>query len=437
MNGTVPIDRSLVETILTENGIDDLGRASIREIVRVASEVERRSGVPFIRMEMGIPGLPSPSIGATAQIEALHRGVSAQYPPIDGIPELKHETARFVRLFLDIEVDPAGCVPVVGSMEGAFATFLVANRNDHTRKGTLFIDPGFPVQKQQCTMLGHEYDTFDISRYRGALLRDQLELHLKREHISSILYSNPNNPAWVCLTDEELQIIGDLSRTYDVTVIEDLAYFGMDFRRDYSRPGKPPYQPTVAKYTDNYILLLSASKMFSYAGERLGMIIVSRELYNRRYPDLTRYYASDRFGHALIYGAIYALTAGTSHSAQHAAAAMLKAANDGELDFVGETREYGRRAEAMKRQFLDRGFTIVYDRDGDEPIGDGFFFTIAYPGMDANTLMRELMRVGISTMGLGIAGSAYPDGLRVCVSRFTVDDEPLLRERLRQFQAAR
>ncbi|MFW6228873.1 MAG: hypothetical protein ACOC2V_05375, partial [Alkalispirochaeta sp.] len=162
-----------------------------------------------------------------------------------------------------------------------------------------------------------------------------------------------------------------------------------------------------------------------------------RELDNRRYPDLTRYYASDRFGHALIYGAVYALTAGTSHSAQHAAAAMLKAANDGELDFVGETREYGRRAEAMKRQFLDRGFTIVYDRDGDEPIGDGFFFTIAYPGMDANTLMRELMRVGISTMGLGIAGSAYPDGLRVCVSRFTVDDEPLLRERLRQFRAPR
>jgi hypothetical protein len=27
------------------------------------------------------------------------------------------------------------------------AAFLVANRSDHNKKGTLFIDPGFPVQK--------------------------------------------------------------------------------------------------------------------------------------------------------------------------------------------------------------------------------------------------------------------------------------------------
>jgi hypothetical protein len=52
-------------------------------------------------------------------------------------------------------------------------------------------------------------------------------------------------------------------------VIEDLAYFGMDFRKDISKPGVPPYQPTIAKYTDNYILLISTSKVFSYAGQRI------------------------------------------------------------------------------------------------------------------------------------------------------------------------
>ena len=90
-----------------------------------------------------MPGLPSPDVGVTAQIGALQRGVSAQYPPIDGIPQVKREASRFAKLFLDIDVNPAGCVPVVGSMQGAFAGFLTANRNDHTRKGTLFIDPRF------------------------------------------------------------------------------------------------------------------------------------------------------------------------------------------------------------------------------------------------------------------------------------------------------
>ena len=40
--------------------------------------------------------------------------------------------------------------------------FLVANRNNRHREGTLFLDPGFPVQKQQCIVLGHAYRTFDV-----------------------------------------------------------------------------------------------------------------------------------------------------------------------------------------------------------------------------------------------------------------------------------
>jgi aspartate/methionine/tyrosine aminotransferase len=430
---TTPLDRGLVDRISRQSGVRNLATASIREIVQLVSDIQTETGVPFIRMEMGVPGLPSPDVGRNAQIEALSRGVSASYPPIDGLPHLKEETARFADLFLGISVDPTGCVPVVGSMEGAFATFLVANRNNHNRKGTLFLDPGFPVQKQQCTILGHQYDSFDIAHYRGPALRDKLESCLADDHVSSILYSNPNNPAWVCLTEEELSTIGELSTQYDVTVIEDLAYFGMDFRTDYSRPGTP-YQPTVARYTENYVLLLSTSKMFSYAGERLGMLIVSPRLFQRRYPDLLRYYSSDQFGRALVYGAMYALTAGTSHSAQYAVAAMLKAANDGDLNFVATTREYGRRAAIMKRHFTENGFTIVYDTDGAVPIGDGFFFTIAYPGMSAGTLMAELLRYGISAMGLGITGSAFPDGLRACVSRFTADMEPLLAQRLAAFR---
>jgi aspartate/methionine/tyrosine aminotransferase len=362
-----PIDRTVVDDVLAQSEVADLGTANIREIVRIVSEIETISQARFVRMEMGVPGLPSPDVGVAAQIEALEHGVSAQYPPIDGIPQLKREASRFARLFLDIEAAPAGCVPVVGSMQGAFATFLTANRNDHTRKGTLFIDPGFPVQKQQCSVLGHEYDSFDIADFRGERLRDQLEEHLKKGEISSILYSNPNNPSWVCLDEAELRIIGETAKKYDVTVIEDLAYFGMDFRVDYGQPGAPPYQPTVARYTDNYVLLLSTSKFFSYAGERVAVIIISDALYNRRYPDLLRYYNSELFGHALIYGAVYALTAGASHSAQYAVAALLKAANDGALNFVAQTQEYGRRAAIMKHAFTDNGFEIVYASTSPSP----------------------------------------------------------------------
>ncbi len=435
MNHETPITRTVVDSCLKTNGIGPLGRSSIREIVQLVSQIEAESGQTFIRMEMGVPGLSSPALGPAAQIEALSRGVSAQYPVIDGLPALKEETARFARLFLDISIKPAGCIPVVGAMQGAFATFMVANRNDRTRKGTLFLDPGFPVQKQQCTILGHEYDSFDISEFRGERLRGELERHLREGLISSILYSNPNNPSWMCLDEEELRIIGELASRYDVTVIEDLAYLGMDFRKDYSRPGTAPYQPTVARYTDNWVLLISTSKMFSYAGERLGLLLVSDALFDRSYPDLLRYYNTDRFGRALVYGALYALSAGTGHSAQYAVAAMLKAANDGEMNFVAVTREYGRRAAIMKELFTDNGFRIVYDHDRDQAVADGFFFTISYPGMDGDSLMKELLYYGISAMGLAITGSAHPEGLRACVSRFSYDQAPVLADRLRRFRA--
>ncbi len=182
---------------------------------------------------------------------------------------------------------------------------------------------------------------------------------MKTGKVSSILYSNPNNPSWICFTDEELQIIGDLATRYDAVVIEDLAYFGMDFRKDVSVPGEPPFQPTVAKYTDNYLLLISCSKTFSYAGQRIGLMVISDKLFYRRYPDLLRYYSSDMFGYAMIFGALYALSAGASHSAQYAVTAILKAANEGKFNIVDEVREYEQRAKIMKALFIKYGFNLL------------------------------------------------------------------------------
>jgi aspartate/methionine/tyrosine aminotransferase len=200
-----------------------------------------------------------------------------------------------------------------------------------------------------------------------------------------------------------------------VIVLEDLAYFGMDFRKDISVPGKKPFQPTVAKYTDNYILLISTSKFFSYAGQRLAMMAVSDKLFNRRYPDLKRYYTSDLLGHTIIYGAIYALSAGASHSAQIGMAAMFKAVNDGRYNLVDGIKQYGDRAKAMKKLFTGNGFHIVYDKDIDVPLPTDFYFTISYPGFTGTQLLEELLYCSISA-NLDITGSTQR-GTEAYVSR--------------------
>ena len=428
-----PINFEIVKEKITQSGLKSIGDASIREIKKLVDQIEKASGEKFVRMEMGIPGLPPSKIGIEAQKAALDKGIAAIYPDIFGIAPLKEQISKFVKNFMNIEVNPEGCLPTVGSMQGSFAAFMTLNRMYANREGTLFIDPGFPVHKQQLKVMGQGWESFDVYNYRGEKLRDKLESYLSTGRFCSLLYSNPNNPSWICFTDKELQIIGELANKYNIIVIEDLAYFGMDFRKDYSVPGEPPYQPTVANYTDNFVLLISSSKVFSYAGERVGMMVISDKLFNTTAPDLLRFYKSNNVGYAMIFGTLYSLSSGTNHSSQYALAAMLEAANAGNFNFVDDVKEYGEKAKIMKQMFLDNGFNIVYDKDEDKPIADGFYFTFAYPGFSGGELLEEFLFYGISAITLDITGSERHEGIRACVSLVQCSQFPDLEYRLKKF----
>lgn len=429
---STPVNSKIADEIINQFNLSSFGKATIREVVAIASQIEKQTGVPFIKMEMGVPGLKPSEVGVRAEIESLKNGIASIYPVIDGLPELKKEASRFIKAFIDVDVPAEACVPVVGSMQGTFASFLTCGQCNEGRDTILFIDPGFPVQKQQIGVLGLKYESFDAYDFRGEKLKGKLESYLKKGNIAAIIYSNPNNPSWICLNDEELKIIGELADRYDVIVLEDLAYFAMDFRKDLSKPFQPPFQATVARYTNNYAMLISGSKAFSYAGQRIAVVAMSEQLYNRHYPGLTKKYGNVTYGRVFVHRVLYAISSGTSHSAQYALAAMFKAASDGQFNFIEEVKEYGRRAAKLKKIFLDNGFYIVYNKDLEEEIADGFYFTIGYPGMTGGELMKELIYYGVSAISLETTGSCQ-QGLRACTSFVKDDQYDLLAERMALF----
>lgn len=426
-----PINKELIDNTIREHGIQDFAKATIREVKGVAAHAEKESGVEFIKMEMGIPGLPAAQVGVDAQIKSLQDGIAHSYPDIQGLPALKEAASEFVKAFIGVDINPEGCVPVCGSMQGTFASFLTCSQADKMKDTVLFIDPGFPVQKMQLQVQGTKYETFDVYNFRGEKLGPKLESYLTNGNICAIVYSNPNNPSWICMTDDELRTIGSLATKYDCIIMEDLAYFAMDFRRDI-RPFQKPYQPSVANYTDNYILLISGSKAFSYAGERIGVTCISDKLFHRHYPDLAERYEGLPFGPVFSTRMLYALSSGTSHSAQYAMAAMLKAAAEGKFDFRSEIKIYGDRAHKLKEIFTRHNFYIVYDKDLDQPIADGFYFTIGYPGMTSGELAHELMYYGVSAICLVTTGSEQ-EGLRVCTSFIRDEQYAALEERMAIF----
>ena len=426
------INPDIIDSIVKELEIDDIRRASIRQIGAVVRAAEARTGVEYVHFEMGIPGLPPSEVGVKAECEALQRGVASVYPIIDGIPELKLQASRFIKAFLDTEISPDGCIPTVGSMQASFASLMLASQLDSRRDTVLYIDPGFPVQKMQAQVIGVNVESFDIADFRGKDLEAKLEGYFKKGNICAVLYSSPNNPTWMCLREEELEIIGRLATKYDVVVIEDLAYMTMDFRRDMGTPFIPPYQPSVSHYTDNYILLVSASKIFSYAGQRIAVACISDALYNRHYDALKSRYGIARFGAAFAYIFLYSFSSGVSHSAQCAMAAMLRAACDGEYDFVGDIKEYALRTARIKEILTRNGFNIVYDKDVDEDVSDGFFFTVGYKDMDGGELLKELLYYGISGIDLSTTGGIRK-GIRACSSNIKPHHYALLEERLKLF----
>ena len=425
----------LVAEACSACNVSDLSHATIGEILLAAQYLENKTGIPFVRMDQGSPGLPVNRYGVEAEKKALDSGICSQYPAAEGFRGLKEAASRFVKAFIDVDIDPRGCVPTTGSVEGTFAAFIACTQRIPGKDKVLFIDPGFPIQKSQLRILGIEWRNFDVYSWRGAeKLRSRLEDELASGDIAAIIYSNPDNPAWICLEEEELEVIGELATRYDAVVLEDLAYFCMDYRKELGRPFEPPYLPTVARYTDNYILLLSASKIFSYAGQRIAMMCISDGLFNRRYPALAeRYCDSGVFGVTLTASILYMITSGCTYSTQFGYMEMLNLSCEGVIDFVGDTREYAARTRRIKEIMLRHGFHVVYDKDIAQPVGDGFFFTVGYEGLSGDELVEELMHYGVSCISLSTTGSLQ-QGVRGCSSRMREDLYPLLEERMAEFE---
>lgn len=434
----VPLDKHIVDSICRQFGLrnfNELGTASIRQLAGVVRNIEQATGLEYVNMALGEPGLPAEKIGIKAEHQALLNGCASHYPNIIGIPEVKKWGSEFVRAFINIPRPPECILPTVGSMQAAFALNMLLTRLNPEKDTILFLDPCFPVQKMQCNVIGSRIEAFDIADFRGDKLREELERHLQSGRIAGILFSNPNNPTWACLTDEELRTIGELATEYDAIVLEDLAYLNMDFRDpNRGNPYAEPYQPSVGQYTHNCIQLISCSKIFSYAGQRAAFVAIDPVLGKRVYPALgKRLHNNGELLQSFAYFFLYALSSGVCHSVQYGMAAMLQAACEGKLRFVDNTREYARRAKKIKEILVRNGFHIVYDKDANgQEVGDGFFFTFGYKDWSGKKLVNKLIYYGVSAISLESTG-AQREGMRGCASTIREDQYEVLDERLRKF----
>ena len=422
-------DSQLVDELLLREGIN-LSRCGLEELWGAIDLIERELGAKFLRMDFGVPGLRPSIIALTAQATALTKSViPSQYPPSDGIPQLKGAASQFLNKFLAVESPPECILPTCGATQGAFIAQAVAARRHEKMNEILFLEPGYPPMKAQSRFLGIKSTGIDLYDHRGDRLIDAIESTVREKgSIGTISWSSPNNPTWNVLTEEELKGIARVCNSWDLVAIEDAAYFGMGTRTEADRPSK-----TIAQFTDNYFLLLSASKMLSYAGERIGVLATSRQMMRRRYDGLEPTFGTKEVGAALK-RTIFNLTAGAPHSAQYAVAAILETINAGEYDLERSLAAYSQRAKKIKTVLIDNGFYLIYESAERSTSGDGFYFTFGYPGFDAMGLFKELLYYGVTALPLQLFGSSHSDGLRGCVALIDKQNLRVLAERITRFR---
>ena len=432
MTSLIPISNESLDEIIDETGYDSKN-LSIRETNRLATLIGQKGKFDFVRMEMGIPNLPTPDIAKEAEKLAIDEGMQGIYPPFDGIPELKEAGTRFVKAFLNLNVGTEHVIPTCGSLQGGYISQALAGNMYQGKDTILYLDPTFPVTRYQAKFLGLKSEGIELYDNRGDKLIEAINAKVAAGNIGGLLWSSPNNPSWSCLNEMELKRVAEICDNNDILAIEDLAYLGMDFRKDYSQPGVEPYIPTVGQFGKNWVTLISASKAFSFPGPRCGLAIISPTLNRQEFTKLKQFCGRERFGHAFSLGGLYVTTSGVSHTAQFALAKMLEKSTNGDYNFIKVTREYGRRATKVREIFLKYGFKQVYEKDMEETVGNGFYLTMSYPSYDGTSLMLELMKYGISTITLKSTGSNRHEGLRVCISFVDNEDMPVLEQRLKKF----
>lgn len=427
-------DREKIDSIIKSAGLD-YGEFHIEEFWSAVDHLENKLNFQYVRMDFGVPGLTPPQDGLQTHQQTLLQGqIPQQYPPHSGVPALNSAMAQFVSDRLDTPVTGKDFFVTCGATQALFVAQSVAVKLNPKASSVVFLTPNYPPMCAQARFLGMDVHSIEVDGNRGEALLESIRAVFETGTVAAFCWASPSNPGWTVLNDQELAGIAALCKSHNVIPIEDLTYLGMVTSPTATDKTAPVILPSIAKYADDYFLVMSTSKMLSYAGERIGFLAGSKHLLETRNDTLKDAFGVDSVRRACG-SVIFNTTGGAPHSAQYAVATTLEAINRKEYDLDGVLSVYLERAKTLKKLLQQHGFYLIYATENDDEL-DGFYVSFGYPGLSELALLQELLYLGVTVLPLSIFGSRRSDGVRACVGRLSEDKLAMLATRLKEFQGA-
>ena len=242
---------------------------SVKESATLAINLEARAlraqGRKIAHFGFGQAAFPVPQL---LQDALKANANSNMYLPTQGMVELREAVSAYYKTQFGLEFSTDRICIGPGSKELIFQTLYLV-------EGALLVPaPSWVSYGPQASLRGKKVFPIETSRENSyKLTPDELDLacHSSGQQQKMLILNNPNNPTGAVYSQEEIDALAEICKAYQVIVISDEIYAGIDFT------GKP--HASMAKpYPEGTIVSGGLSKLFAAGGYRLGVMMFPESL---------------------------------------------------------------------------------------------------------------------------------------------------------------
>jgi N-succinyldiaminopimelate aminotransferase len=217
-----------------------------------------------LNLGQGKPDFDAPADVIMHLVQAAQSGQYNQYAPGPGTSSLRQAVADHAKRFYKLEISPVnGVIVTSGATEGIFAALLgLVDPGDEV----IIIEPYYDSYLPGIIManavpvyvpLHPPAWTFDAGELRAAF----------GKKTRALILNTPQNPSGRVFTPQELTLIAELCREFDVTVIADEVYEHLIFA-----PAQHIPIATLPGMFERTVTVSSAGKLFSATGWKIGWV---------------------------------------------------------------------------------------------------------------------------------------------------------------------
>jgi aspartate aminotransferase len=347
---------------------------SIRKISEKAAEQEE-----VVRFDIGQPSFDTPDHVKEAARKDLEN--KQGYSPMLGLEELREQIVEEEKLKEGIgdrrEIGKENVMVSTGGMGALYAVFGAYLSGDDK---AVFNDPCWGPYKMISEVNGNQWsqvEYWDEDRN----LRDEAREEIAEADL--MVVNSPGNPTGYVIDREQAREIAEVAEENETFLVSDEVYHRLIYGREHHSP---------ASYTDNSVIIGSASKNHAMTGWRVGWLIADPE-------DIEEFAKISR-----------ATTACPPRISQYAAVEALK--NDSHVEEMREVYEERRDLLVERMEKLGWGFVAP----------EGAIYAFPDTGEDSWDFCMDMIEKGVAMVPGEPMGPESDTNVRICFGSTTKEE---------------